>query len=391
MKLPLYYEHNVPKELNAGDSNAGLWYDKFCHKWIVNGGSYWNLKSFPQNKTTINPKAEWINTVTGMKIGKAERISEMNRRLVNMVEILKGKMCVLATEWRFVSGLGREHPVENGFAWHHTLGTPYLPGTSFKGVIRSWVENQEENYLPGDEKGDVINRIFGPRDKSEKKLGSVLFFDALPVDPVRLEAEIMTPHYSDYYRDKTPPADWLKPEPIQFLTVAPGQAFIFAVAPCHPEEEQSKKDVQKVFQWLEEALTWQGAGAKTAVGYGRFVQDLQAEQMWEDRRKKQQREEKQQEQERIEKELAEKRLNELASMSQVRREMEEDGVSDRPNDFMEQLTKKWLPRLEEAEPAERLEIAAILAEWYRKNKPNDWKKPKGKNKDKVEKIKSVLM
>lgn len=70
--------------------------------------------------------------------------------------------------------------------------------------------------------------------------------------------------------------------------------------------------------------------------------------------------------------------------------MEKDGFSDRPNDFMEQLTKKWLPRLEETEPAERREIASLLAEWYQKNREKDWKKPKGKNKVKVEKIKASL-
>lgn len=317
MKLPLYSVHNAPEELNAEDSNAGLWYDKFCHKWKVDGKDYWNLKAFVQGRTIINPKAEWINTVTGKKIGKAERISEMNWRLADMVWALKGEMRVMVTEWRFVTGLGLEHPVENGFAWHPTLGTPYLPGTSFKGLVRSWAENLEEEFFPRGEKREVINRIFGPRDKSEENVGSVLFFDTLPAAPVQLETEVMTPHYSDYYRDKkdkTPPTDWLKPEPIQFLTVAPGQAFLFAVAPRSPEEEQSKEDVKNVVRWLEEALSWEGAGAKTAVGYGRFVRDRRTEQQWEDRRRKQQQKEQRLEQERREKELAEKCLKEMEAI-----------------------------------------------------------------------------
>ena len=44
---------------------------------------------------------------------------------------------VFTTDGRFVTGTGRSHSVENGFAWHPTLGTPYLSGSSVKGMIRA--------------------------------------------------------------------------------------------------------------------------------------------------------------------------------------------------------------------------------------------------------------
>ncbi len=40
----------------------------------------------------------------------------------------------------FVTGLGNEHPLENGFAFLNPYGLPYLPGSSIKGVLRAAAE-----------------------------------------------------------------------------------------------------------------------------------------------------------------------------------------------------------------------------------------------------------
>ncbi|MBC7326079.1 MAG: type III-B CRISPR module RAMP protein Cmr6, partial [Moorella sp. (in: Bacteria)] len=76
-----------------------------------------------------------------------------------------------------------------------------------------------------------------PGEADEKKVGSVLFFDALPAGPVKVQADVMTPHYAPYYQPQgvpQPPGDWFDPVPIPFLTVAPGQPFFFALAPRRP-------------------------------------------------------------------------------------------------------------------------------------------------------------
>ena len=36
----------------------------------------------------------------------------------------------------FTTGLGNEHPLENGFAFLSPYGVPYLPGSGVKGVLR---------------------------------------------------------------------------------------------------------------------------------------------------------------------------------------------------------------------------------------------------------------
>lgn len=248
MPLPLYRTISEPK---CVEGNAGLWYDKFCDMW-----------NDDFNSLGDNGKKEWIRTVV-RNVGDEALLREIKERVISLISNSGGKAMLFRTTAPFVTGLGRSHPVENGFAWHHTLGVPYLPGSSVKGIVRGWARLWR-NLDNGE-----IRRIFGPDGAGS--VGSVIFLDALPVRPVELKAEIMTPHYGPYYRgDKPPegwPADWHSPVPIPFLAVAEGQEFLFGVIP----RKEATQDCEKVIGWLKEALQEIGAGAKTAVGYGRFA------------------------------------------------------------------------------------------------------------------------
>jgi hypothetical protein len=88
---------------------------------------------------------------------------------------------------------------------------------------------------------------------------------------VQLEADVMTPHYAGWTPDPPPgpPGDWREPVPVPFLTVARHTSFIFSVLPRGIE----RGELAKVFHRLRDALSLAGAGAKTAVGYGRFAHD----------------------------------------------------------------------------------------------------------------------
>ncbi len=52
----------------------------------------------------------------------------------------------------FMTGIGNEHPLENGFAFINPYGLPYLPGSSVKGVLRTAAE-QLALGLYGDKQG----------------------------------------------------------------------------------------------------------------------------------------------------------------------------------------------------------------------------------------------
>lgn len=234
--------------------NSGLWYDKFCDEWQ----SDWQ----GLGKTG---KKDWIDETAGRNAGNSCLLKESHLRRQRLVKAASGSLMSMKTSSVFVSGLGRSHPVENGFTWHQTLGVPYLPGSSVKGVVRAWAYWCKVNC-------ENVIRIFGPRDENDNKhVGSVIFLDAIPTATVLLKPEILTPHYGPWYQNSnTPPGDWHDPIPISFLAVKEGQLFDFGVMPANPSAEQDKEDCKTVCEWLIQALEDSGAGAKTSNGFGRF-------------------------------------------------------------------------------------------------------------------------
>ena len=260
MNRPLCKSATLKPEKLDREGHAGLWFDKYCDAWHVNGDA-WTLSSCTKNGKEINPKLDWINSVTKMEIGERHQLDKYALRLARLIEKRGGRADVFATESRFVTGLGRSHPVENGFAWHPTLGTPYLPGSSVKGMVRAWAKTEEKQALDQ----DSLKRLFG----TPGGVGGICFLDAVPTISVRLEADVMTPHYAGWSADE-PPGDWMSPTPIPFLATVAGTPFLFAIV---SRGNVSEADLNLVSCLLRSALEWAGGGAKTAIGYGRFRHD----------------------------------------------------------------------------------------------------------------------
>ena len=250
-RRPLYA--GAESACRTAEGHAGLWFDKFCDQWQVKG-SAWSMK------WDSNSKLRWINTVTDSTVGTQNQIDAYVSRLIGLVDSRRGRWEVYSATSRFVTGLGRSHPVENGFAWHPTLGTPYLPGSSVKGLIQAWVKAETGGKLAEEHKplfGDI------------RAAGAVCFLDAVPAAPVRLVADVMTPHYAGWSPER-PPGDWLSPTPIPFLVTEKKATFLFGFV---PSRETTQDDLNQVADWLTSALEWAGGGAKTSVGYGRMITD----------------------------------------------------------------------------------------------------------------------
>jgi CRISPR-associated protein Cmr6 len=246
-------KHRQTTDPFAAGPNFGLVWNKFFDGW---GGNFSTAPGGPQ-------KTAWINEFAGKTTGDTGRLEAETGRLKALANSLGGSCEPFTTTAPFVTGTGLEHPVENGFSWHHTLGVPYLSGSSVKGLVRAWAEHWEQV-------GEIeITRIFGsPAD--DGGVGSVIVFDALPTGPVKLIAEVLTPHDGGWRQGNADaPSDWHSPVPIPWLAIAPGAKFLFAIAP-RPGAKGGADDTETAMGWLKDALEWIGAGARTAVGLGRF-------------------------------------------------------------------------------------------------------------------------
>lgn len=195
-------------------------------------------------------------------------------------------------EWRFVTGLGGHSVYETGITLHHIYGVPYIPASSIKGVLRSWIiyskfrnnENGEEDLKNAEKRAlqcEDFCHVFGCPAKSifkEARQGKVTFFDALPTESPTIEPDVMTPHYSDWYGEKKdrngnliPPTDTQSPVPIFFLTVR-NTLFQFIIGSKEWNLDTKTFWKKTLGWWLENALKEHGIGAKTTVGYGYMTQ-----------------------------------------------------------------------------------------------------------------------
>lgn len=256
---------------NALDkANKGLLFDRFYD-------GYQDDFSVEQGND-----AQELSVLVG-SCGDSQELAEAAARRVKLTSELGGQFGVFKTDWHFVSGMGNAHPVENGFTWHPVYGTPYLPGSSVKGLLRAWMQVWANAEQSQEERAYLIHTWFG-RDAGTDgkgdagKAGDLIFFDALPIESPRVSVDIMTPHMGKWYEQggevitaESQPGDWHNPVPVPFL-VASDARFVFSLVP-RTKQAQEAGLAEQAMEHLKDALAWLGAGAKTAAGYGHMSYD----------------------------------------------------------------------------------------------------------------------
>ena len=165
---------------------------------------------------------------------------------------------------RLFIGLTGGGMLETGCAISRAHGTPYIPGSSVKGVVAAHALERL------DETGDTFRELFGARpteDRPDALSGLIAFHDAWWVpDSVGqpLVKEVVTTHHPEYYSKEgaAPATDFDSPVPN--AQVAVQGAFRFVIG--GPGEWLDFAE-----RMLVSALTASGAGAKTRAGYGLFT------------------------------------------------------------------------------------------------------------------------
>ncbi len=179
---------------------------------------------------------------------------------------------------RLLLHLGRASVLENvGICADRTTGLPVVPGTALKGVLSTWAcweANQRTDgmFNEGAEfvqqrqqfPTDLARRVFGDDAKEGSEIsGDVVFVGGFPTTPPRLGLDIVNPHHEADGRDRA------NLTPNVFLCLEPDTKWHFAVY-VRPGAADAVRLLKATTDWLTEALTQLGIGAKTAAGYGRF-------------------------------------------------------------------------------------------------------------------------
>ncbi|MEW6133061.1 MAG: type III-B CRISPR module RAMP protein Cmr6 [Pseudomonadota bacterium] len=307
------------------DASPGMRFGMYLKLWGVNRRTHallWETHDIDYEIRGQNRQEREVKKEN--KVGALSDAKSLNRRDKDVMNALATRQSTLAATVPagsllrldalaiapFTTGLGNEHPLENGFAFLNPYGLPYLPGSGVKGVLRQaarelasgeWGEKHGwDALLPspsgrgaGGEGVFPIDALFGLESKDGDKThvrGALTFWDVIPqIKGDSLMVEIMTPHQSHYYQWRkdqrgnpipVAPHESGQPTPISFLTVPPGSGFTFHVvcdlahlnriAPQLAENDQWKTLLAAAF---EHAFQWLGFGAKTAVGYGAMASD----------------------------------------------------------------------------------------------------------------------
>lgn len=265
--------HKEIHELIGGGykGNFALWFNKFVK---LENDSF---------KTPNDSISKYIDKYNSLKPYFSNILEKKHLNQLHFCKTFSSKYDVLTIVAEltspFITGIGQTHPCEVGMTFDHTIGLPYIPASSIKGIVRfshtlsiidEAIKRGKVNNYYFDDEDDWTNipKMFG-KGGDKGNIGSVIFLDAYPENTPNLKEDIMNPHYGPYYLEEEAPGDYHNPVPIKFLTVEKGTRFIFRalILKSVNKDGEISNLVKDAFK---EALTTHGVGAKTAVGYGRF-------------------------------------------------------------------------------------------------------------------------
>lgn len=147
---------------------------------------------------------------------------------------------------------GNDDDFQLGFFFDHTTGLPLISGSSIKGLLRSVCEKKgfmDDVYV---DETQIPMAIFED--------GKTVFYDAFIVatkneNKAIFGSDYITSHYSDELN-----GEFKDPNPIKFLKILPEVTFRF--------QFRCEKKYMDIFRKI---ILDFGLGAKTNVGYGKFM------------------------------------------------------------------------------------------------------------------------
>lgn len=178
-------------------------------------------------------------------------------------------------------GIGNSHDakleeaIKCGFNFDYVTGIPYIPGSSLKGMLRSFFPGDEKNTAISKEYDSYIRELLEKEDgfdvlklKNNIFEGNDVFLGAFP-DITKIKGGIMKMDYI------TPHEKFKEPNPISIVKVKPRVPFIFSFLLTDYILDGkiiiNKQEKRELFKKL---ILDMGIGAKTNVGFGKFIKRL---------------------------------------------------------------------------------------------------------------------
>lgn len=264
--------------------NFGLWYNKHIP---LND----NFKACDGNGDKDNALSSYLAQYNKIKTFAGDLLEKKHGSQADYLRCMERTHYAIEMRAKLVSplvtGIGQQHPTEVSMVFDYTTGMPYIPASSVKGLVRfaytlgllrdeaySGEEfySKDENGVYLNEEKTPIKELFGWSGGNGKAnvldcRGGIVFLDAYPSSVPELHLDILNPHYPKYYKGESFPADNQDPNPVRFLTVKKGTTFVFRALVS--KKIGNRPDT--VREAMVRALRDEGAGAKTATGYGRFA------------------------------------------------------------------------------------------------------------------------
>lgn len=214
------------------------------------------LDEVDSDKKSIERGRPTLNELKTEEKYLSSKFYNQNKREIIKKGYSKGFVIERKTVGNMVVGFGETSVQEVSIKKHHLLGVPYIPASSIKGVFHHYC-------LESELAEDIVNLWFG----TEEKQGALVFLDAYPKYYTPKE-DIMTPHYQQYYTDKTGekgPKDDDKPIPISFEVVCNAMfRFILYIKNDVIDDDE----IQNIKSEFEKCLNQKSFGAKRSIGYG---------------------------------------------------------------------------------------------------------------------------
>ena len=180
--------------------------------------------------------------------------------------------------------ISMENAIKCGFSFDYVTGLPYIPGSSIKGMLRSFFP--KEGSADEQEKQAYITEVLKNtgvtfETESDEKVKTVIanlkknlfegrdvFFDAFPVVDINQREKLLAKEYITPHKEK-----FKNPKPINLIKIKPGVkiCFMFSLNDFDFDTYHITAD-QKEYV-LKQIILDMGVGAKTNVGFGIMTEE----------------------------------------------------------------------------------------------------------------------